>query len=255
MRSSQQAELRAGTASGSFGRPPALPDLAGLTLDQGDIDRLRQCRPGSCALNLAGDEMSGLQLAMRTSESAVHEAFRRVLLDRIRRYEAGGLSALPDYRDRREPVQPARVFSDIVQQVSYLRTYVPTVATYLERFPSVDSSGAQSALSWSKVTMNSKPVIMLTHRATFRLQPAPAVPAVLVVGKQIYASRYMNGELSLTMLFAGAPGSPGYLVAMSRSDLDELGGTFSGLKRALFESRITDEAAKAIAGLRDRLER
>ena len=241
---------------GMFSTPPALHDLSALTLDQGDIDRLRQCRPGSCALNLADDEMSALQRAMQTSESTVHEAFRRVLLERLRRYQSGGLAALPDYRDRRDPVQPAAVFSSIVQQIPFLRGHVPAAANYLEQYPRGASAPAESRVGWSKVTMNGKPVIMLTHRTVFKLKATPTVPGVLVATKQVYASRYMNGELSLTMLFAGAPGASGYLVVTSRSDLDELaGGMFTGLKRSMFESRIEDEAVKALTRLRDRIER
>ena len=250
-----RAAMPAGGQGGTFAAPPTMQDLAGLTLDQGDIDRLRQCRPGSCAINLAADEMSALQVAMRTPQAGVHEAFRRVLLDRLRRYQAGGLAALPDYRDRRDPVQPAGVFADILAQVPYLKTFVPAVANYLERFPSAGPDGAAASFVWSKVTMNSKPVIMLTHRAIFRLQSTGSVPAVLIVGKQVYASRYMNGELSLTMAFPGSAGSSGYLVVMSRSDLDELGGALSGLKRAMFERRIKAEAAETLTALRDRLER
>ena len=252
VRSSSRGGTPSGTNAGTFSPAPSLQDLSALTLDQGDVDRLRQCRPGSCALNLAGDEMSTLQRALGTSPSAVHDAFRRVLLDRLHRYRSGGLAALPEYRDRRDPLQPATVFSSIVDQIPYLKTHVPAVANYLERFPSVEPAGVESSLLWSKVTMNSKPVIMLTHRTTFKLQSSPIVPAVLVVAKQVYASRYMNGELSLTMMFGG---SPGYLVVVSRSDLDELGGMFSGLKRSMFEGRIEEEAVKALTALRDRLER
>ena len=243
------------TASGSFATPPSLADLSTLTLDQGDIDRLRVCRPGSCALNLADGEMSDLQLALRTSVATANEAYRRVLLDRLQRYLSSGRVALPEYKDRREPVQPAKVFSKIVEQVPYLKTSVPVVANYVERFPTAVPPGAESSLRWSKLTMNEKPVIMLTHRTIFRLQPSPSVPRVLAIATQIYASRYMNGELSLTMFFAGAPAAPRYLVVMSRSDLDELGGMFSGLKRTLFERRIKDEAVNALTALRNQLEK
>ena len=246
---------RDGMVVGRFNTPPRLDDLSALTLDQGDVDRLRQCRPGSCALNLAGNEMSAVQLALKASAPSVHDAFRRVLLDRLRRYQEGGLAALPEYRDRRDPVQPARVFANIIQQIPYLKAYVPAVASYVERFPFAETAAAESSLQWSKVTMNNKPVIMLTHLAAFKLDSTRMVPRVLVSAKQVYASRYMNGELSLTMMFAGGSESSSYLVAISRSDLDELGGALSGLKRSLFENRIEEEATRAITGLRDRLER
>jgi hypothetical protein len=101
--------------------------------------------------------------------------------------------------------------------------------------------------------INGKAVVTATHVSIFRPPPGPAVPAVIVAGKQIYASRYMNGELTLTMLFGA--GSPGYLVHVNRSHLDALGGRFGGLKRAVLETAIKSEAADVLARLRGRLER
>src|SRR5262245_527053 len=37
-----------------FSDPPGLDDLNGLTLDEGDLDAIRDCRPGNCELKLAG---------------------------------------------------------------------------------------------------------------------------------------------------------------------------------------------------------
>ncbi len=42
---------------------------------------------------------------------------------------------------------------------------------------------------------------------------------------------------------------------VDRSELDELTGLFSGLKRSMMEGRIKDEAAVAMGAMRDRLER
>jgi hypothetical protein len=245
--------------AGRFGEPPALDDLAPMTLDQGDIDRLRSCRPGECALNLADSEMSDLQLALtRHSEAPtdVQDAFRRVILARLVRYQSGGLAALPEYHDRPDPVQPAAVSSEILQQMPYLKAHAPAVLKYLERFPITDrTSAAASSLHWSKVIMNNKPVVTVTHLTTFRPEPGPRVPTVLVSAKQVYASRYMNGELTLWMLFAPGDASSSYLVYVTRSQLDELGGSFSSVKRTAIESRIKDEVTGALAVLRDRLER
>ena len=78
---------------------------------------------------------------------------------------------------------------------------------------------------------------------------------VLVAAKQVYAWRYMNGELALWMLFAGGHASPAYLVYVTRSQLDELGGAGTSVKRTVFETGVKREAADALAKLRDRLER
>ena len=221
---------------GRFDDPPALENLARLSLDAGDLDRLRRCRPGDCRLNLSDHEISAVRQALATilggGASQANQVFREVVLDRARRYQSGGLKSLPDYHDRREPVRPAVIFSEILQQTPYLKSDVPGIAAYLEQFPFGDTAGSESSLQWSRVMMNDKAVVMVTHLSIFRPQPGPRVPTVLVAGKQVYASRYMNGELTLTMLFAGTGGSPGYLVHVHRSQLDELEGTFSGLKRS-----------------------
>ena len=107
---------------------------------------------------------------------------------------------------------------------------------------------------WSKMTMNHKAVVMVTHLTVFQLDPTPLVPAVMLAVKQVYASRYMNGDLTLNMVFAGA-GTPSYLVHINRSHLDGLNGGFSGIKRSALQGPIKAEAAEAIAELRDRLER
>jgi hypothetical protein len=251
--------LRRATASGRFSDPPSLADLSALTLDQGDIDRLRMCRPGDCRLNLAEQEIASMRHALRDSSNgpspAAQEAFRRIVLDRVNRYRSGGLHALPAYNDRAEPVRPAAIFTDILRQIPHLNVQAPGAAAYLERFPSSDNDATDSSLQWTKVTMNDKPVVMATHVALFRAAPAGGVPAVLVARKQVYASRYMNGDLMLTMLLAGAGESSKYLVVVNRSQLDELTGMFSGMKRAAIEGRVKDEAAKALAALRDDLER
>ena len=246
------------SVGGRFGDPPVLENLVQLSLDEGDLDRLRRCRPGDCRLNLSDHEISAVQQAFAATPGAasaeVNMVFRRVILDRVRRYKSGGLTALPEYHDRSEPVRPAVVFSEIIRQTPYLKTHVPRVAAYLEGGPLVETDGVESSLRWSRVMMNQKAVVMVSHLSIFRPKPEPRVPTVLLAVKQVYASRYMNGELSLTMLFAGAAGSPAYLVHVDRPQLDELKGTLSGLKRAVIERGVKAEAAKTLAALRNRLE-
>jgi hypothetical protein len=244
------------SVSGRFSNPPALEDLERLTLDQGDIDRLRQCRVSDCRLNLGEEEIAaiGRSLAGTTSGPSPETqlAFRRILFERVRRYQTAGLAGLPDYRDREKPLNPAAAFDRLVRQSPLLKARLENVATDLQRHPPGASAGAPSSLGWSRVMMNGKPVIMLTDYRVLWPGPAADLPSVLIAAKQIYASRYMNGSLALTMLFSGSDGRQ-YLVHVDRSDLDELGGAFSGLKRSVMESRIKDEAVAALTRLRNRL--
>jgi hypothetical protein len=245
------------SASGRFSNPPALEDLQRLTLDQGDIDRLRHCRVGDCRLNLGEEDIAGIRSSLAGSTSGpspeTQQVFRRILLERVRRYQKAGLAGLPDYRDRDTPLNPAAAFDGLVSQSPLLKARLENIATDLQQHPPGASAAAESSLGWSRVMMNDKPVIMITDYRVLRPGPAADLPTVLISAKQVYASRYMNGSLALTMLFAGSNGRQ-YLVHVDRSDLDELGGAFSGLKRSLMEGRIKDEAVAALTRLRNRLE-
>ena len=100
-------------AAGRLGDPPAVADLARLFLDEGDIDRLRRCRPGDCRLNLSDREIAAVRSSLAKSASGsseVQDVFRNVIVDRARQYLSGGLPALPDYHDRSDPASPAKVF-------------------------------------------------------------------------------------------------------------------------------------------------
>lgn len=248
---------RGDLVTGRFSEPPTIDDLASLTLDQGDIDRLRACRPGACALNLADHEMSDLQRALTQHpkpSTDVQDAFRQMLLSRLARYQSGGLAALPEYHDRR-PVQPAAVLSSIRQQIPYLKAHLPAVVAYLERFPFTDTTGTTMSLRWSKMIVNNKPVVAISHLATFRPEPGPRVPAVVTVATTVYASRYMDGELTLWMLFPSVDPSSSYLVYVTRLELDTLDGTFSSLKRSAIERRMKEAAGAALVSICERRER
>ena len=255
--SKQGSATNGSLVSGRFSNPPSLDDLERLTLDQGDIDRLRQCRVGDCRLNLGEEEIAAIRRSLEGTTNGpspeTQQAFRRILLDRLRRYQTAGLAGLPEYRDRDKPLHPAAAFDGLVLQSPLLKARLASIATDLQQHPPGASAAAESSLGWSRVVMNDKPVIMITDYRILRPGPAPGLPAVLVAAKQVYASRYMNGSLALTMLFAGSNGRQ-YLAHVDRSDLDELGGTFSGLKRSLMEGRIQNEAVAALTRLRNRLE-
>jgi hypothetical protein len=77
---------------------------------------------------------------------------------------------------------------------------------------------------------------------------------MLVAGKQVFATHYMNASLNLTAVLNGPAGSHNYLALLTRTEVDLLDGYFGWLKRTLIERRVKDEAQKIILGLRQRLE-
>ncbi|MDO8794269.1 MAG: hypothetical protein Q7J25_06590, partial [Vicinamibacterales bacterium] len=80
------------------------------------------------------------------------------------------------------------------------------------------------------------------------------IPDAVAVGKQIFATHYMDGSLSVTAIVGDGLSSPRYLAYLNRSDVDVLGGFWGGMVRRILERRLRSEALGILQTLRKRLE-
>lgn len=240
-----------------FSDPPVLDDLAGLTLDDGDLEALRDCRAGDCGVKLGADEIAAMQEAIRAGgrewRESAQQAFRRLLLTRVVRYREDGLASLPAYVDRRRPVSPRDAFTAILQRSPYLTSGLPALADSL--IEGTASSYGEQFFYWSKERYGAgKHVVTVSH--VQMLEPAlpPPVPAAVVASQQIFASHYTDGALGLTTLSCGAAGEPCSLAYVNRTEVDLLGGMLGGFKRMVFERRIASGTPAIVRELRRKLE-
>lgn len=237
-------------AIGRFSDPPQLSDLDALTLDAHDRDVLAACEPRRCSFKLAAIEIEAIKRDRHSDVDGdrITMALRRVMLQRVHAYLSAGLAALPPIANRSTPWQLHEVLA-AAQTESPRLLQSPPLASWIGDEP--ERGSLESFVYWSKELFGSgKPVILITHVAIHRPAPGTAV----VVGKQIFASRYINGALSMSALTT-ADGGQRYLVYLNRTTVDVLGGVFGGIKRAMLESRLSGEMPELIARLRDRLER
>ncbi len=243
-------------AIGRFSNPPNVRDLATLVLDDEELEEIRRCRPGDCALKLAGSEMS--ELKNRATQAgpnwkpALQEEFRRIVLNRVVAYRASGSSGLLPYEDHRDRVWPAARFALLLRHSPFLTEQVPEFVEHLNRSPDAAASGVESFIYWSKERFGNKPVVSATQVSILRGNDGRR-PDALVAGKGIFATHYLDASLGLTAILPGAPGKAGYLVHVNRSDVDVLGGVFGGLVRWTLQRRLKAEAADVLQGLRRRL--
>jgi hypothetical protein len=242
-------------AIGRFSDPPQIEDLAGLALDDEDLSDIRACRPQDCALKLSVPEMTRLQTAATEAEEgwrdAVQQAFRDVLLERVRVYLSTGEAA--PYENQENPVWPADRFASLVEHSVFLTEHLPRFAEHLRGYPSSAVPDIESFIYWSKERLARKAVISLTHVSILRGQD-PLLPDALEAGRQIFATHYVNASLGLTAIVRGEPGGPNYLVYVNRSELDMPGGPFKGILKWFLQRRLKAEAATVLQGLRQRLE-
>jgi hypothetical protein len=183
---------------------------------------------------------------------AAQREFRRLLAERVVQYRAGGLATLADPADRKSK-KPEEALAAIVAQSPYLAK-LPQLVGWLKDYPHADSS-VESFFYWSKEYYGGgKPVISITHVGIVRPGSDHRLPAILVAGKQIFATHYFDGGLGLTMVLRDAKNGPPYLAYINRSQVDMLRGFFGAFVRGVLENRVERQAPLIVRGLRARLE-
>jgi hypothetical protein len=244
-------------AIGRFSDPPHPSDLEDLTLDPRDLEAIRQCRPGNCGLKLAVADIESLTAVLASAgadwRDTAQREFRRLLVQRVVEYQAGGLAALAPLADRSKPRKADDALSAIVEQSPYLAR-LPQVIAWLKDYPHADSS-VESFFYWSKEYYGGgKPVISITHVGIVRPESDHRLPAIFVAGKQIFATHYLEGGLGLTMVLRDATNGTPYLAYINRSQVDMLRGFFGAFVRGVLEDRVEQQAPLIVRGLRARLE-
>ncbi|HJR59863.1 MAG TPA: hypothetical protein VJ813_10705 [Vicinamibacterales bacterium] len=231
---------------------PSPADFAALTLDQADVDDLKDCRVGDCGVKLDADGVA--RLARRDAQAASATAeMRQYLAGYAQQYLQRGNGALMEYRDNSRPRRVADELRVILDHSRFLQRGWPTLHTAVGAFTGTMPDGLDHFVYWSKEKIGPRAVISLTH-AIIR-PPSEGVAAIAT--KQIFASHYSTGSLGMTMLLdKGTPEAPRTLIVyVNRSRLDIFGGILGTIKRPLVRSRARDGAERMMRQLRDRLER
>jgi hypothetical protein len=235
--------------------PPRLQDFDNLAVEPGDLDDIRNCRPGKCALKLSAPEIETLQSIIRQRGAewrpSVEVAFRQLVFERIKTYIAKGHDGFADVRDVSEPHSPARAFAGVLLRSEFLTRQLPQLVAQLERRPS-QSTGIESFIYWSKELFSRKTVISATQVSIVR-PDRDGMPEVVIASKQIFATHYMDASLGITAIVKDGP-SKRYLTYLNRTDVDVVGGFFGGLVRSILQRRLRNEAPAILIGLRERLE-
>lgn len=190
-------------AIGRFSDPPRLSDLDGLVLDDRDLDAIRRCRPGACGLKLSAAEIGALNVVAARAgaawRDAVQREFRRLLVERVMQYRAAGLARSSPPADRPAAIHPQEALSEVIDSSPYLRR-LPDVMTWLTRYPRGETT-VESFFYWSKEHYGEgKPVISLTHVGIVRADANHRAPGVLIAGKQIFATHYLESALGLSVI-------------------------------------------------------
>jgi hypothetical protein len=233
-----------------FSTPPAVADMALLTLEKADLDEAQRCRPGDCALKL--DDAGIAKLRTVPAGGDLLSAYKAHLASYVGAYLAQGNASLITYHDHSRPHALSWHFEKILQASPYIARNWPDLYGALAAFSGKLPDGLDDFTYWSKEKVGPRASVTLTHVITRRPERGIAV----VSSKQIYASHYATASLGLTVLVdRGTPAAPRtLLIYVNRTRVDVFGGVLGGLKRPIVRSRAKSGAERMVGNMRTKLE-
>jgi hypothetical protein len=248
------------TGFGRFSNPPAMADVANLSLNADDISHLRSCKPGDCDLRIGGTALDSLRAGIdwRAPDAAaqVNTRVREAIVQYIAAYMKSGDAALVTYNDRQQPVSLRQQWSEILAASPYFQQYNAPLHEYLTQYPKQKLAGATDVIYWVQEKYTGlKPVLSLVHGVIYQ---DPARPDRTVVAqKQLYASHYYDGSLAVAVAIGGtdAAAPVTYLVYGNRSRGDLLKGGFGGLRRNVARNQAKSAAEQTLGTIKEVTER
>jgi hypothetical protein len=234
--------------------PPRLEDFAEMHVPDDDVADLRECRVGDCALKLGEQALQTFRKEVDwnapNAGAAVDAVMRRLAFQYVNGYLEGGNERLAVYRDSSRPTFAAREFSEMIDQMPELTTYMPDVRRYLVGYPKATLPESSSFLYWQETEFGLKPTFRITH-VTVRETPEGG----LVASKMLYASHYFWTGLELRVLIPTPSRGPGFwFITVNRSRSDGLGGFKGALLRGRVHAEVQEAAQAGLETTKRRLE-
>lgn len=247
-------------ASGRFGDRPILSDLAGLMIDDSDLYALTKSEVKDSEIKLSQWEIARIQ-TIRASASRLTPQlkarltteFKKMLVERVRNYQASGAAALGVYSDKEEPVNAHEAFVALKREQAGSARHCAHLYTHLESYPQNPPPDSESFVYWAKQKFGDlKPVInvvqVLIHREG---------NCVYIASKQLYSTHYTEAGLSVAELipFSNGQKQPRTIVIYTvRLLVDMLGGAFGFMKKRMAQPRMVGMLKQSLSGMRVTME-
>jgi hypothetical protein len=248
-------------ASGRFGDKPALSDLDGLTLEDRDLYALTKSELKDSDIKLSQSEIArfraiGATASRLTSQlkARLTTEFKKMLVERVRNYQAVGAAALGVYSDKEEPIDAHGAFVALARELAGSGQHCSHLYPYLESYPQNPPPESESFIYWAKQKFGDlKPVINVVHVLIHR-----DGNRVYIASKQLYSTHYTEAGLSVAELipFADGQGQARTIVIYTiRLLVDMLGGSFGFMKKRLAQPRMLGMLKQSLDGMRVTMER
>jgi hypothetical protein len=244
--------------AGEFHDEPVLADLPAVILDAADVKALKDCREGSCDVQLPVAAIEAFRDHIDWSRSdvdvQVNGLARPMLLRLLEAYRRGGNRALGEYRDKKDPARIADQFETMLQRATVLPDVLPELRQYLVDYPASPLAGADSYFYWEKVDFGLKPTFRLNHAVVYRGRTQERDFATVAI-KQLYATHYFHTALDVSACVSDGAGRPGFhLLTLKGSHQEGLTGVRGSLLRKVVIGKARDSLERALAAIKQTVE-
>ncbi len=213
---------------GRFSNLPALKDVQDLTLDEGDVKAIKECKPGDCNIKMSSEAMAYFQRKVDWSapdyKEQVKALFRQKMIQYVASYLVGGNEAMAEFDDQKYPLRLVDEFHDLLKDSQYLFDYAPKLHKYLEDYPAYKLPNTENFIYWSKDDIETKRrVINITHVTIYKPRNQNLFN-IYIASKKIYASHYFEADLGLTAIenVSESAGVGIYFLYLKRARIDSL---------------------------------
>jgi hypothetical protein len=233
---------------GELSATSTVADLSALSLDEDDIKALKNCREGSCDVQLPTAAIQAFHDAINWSQpdtaNQVNRLAREMMIDLVVQYRRGGNAALGTYRDKDNPARVSEQFEAMIGRGAELPDVLPELRQYLLRYPEAELPGADSFFYWEKVNFGLKPTVRLNHGVIYSARVQDREISAVAI-KQLYATHYFHTALDLSVCVsdAGTESRGFYLLTLKGSEQEGL----TGAKGSVLRKIVVD---KSLSGLK-----
>jgi hypothetical protein len=234
--------------------PPSADDFAALTISDQDVEDLKDCKLGDCALKLDADGVQTLRAEVDwhkpTAKADATALFRQLALEYVKGYREGGNARLGVHRDKERPTFVANEFRSMIDRLPRLAAELPELTRYLLEYPHATLAKSTDFLYWQETQFGLRPTVRISHLV---IQERP--DQTVIASKMLYASHYFWTALELRVLLPDPARGPGFwLVTVNRSRSDGLSGFTGRVIRGRVRSEVEEGARAALTATKTKLE-
>jgi hypothetical protein len=246
------------SAFGLFATPATPSDASAFTVEDGDFDAIKGCKPGECNVKMPTANIeefrSKIDWSSPSAKAQVENMVRLRAATYVNNYRRAGTAAMVAYGDEKESRSTSDVFNKLLAQSPYLFDYIPALHKYLVAYPAGTLPDVTDAIYWATDKMGSmRPIMSINHVSVYS---PPGSPLTLLSSKQLYASHYFLGAFTLTTIL-DRPESPNgkgvYYIVVQRLRFDHLPGGLLNIRGRVI-GRVHDGLKAELAQKKTSLE-